>query len=282
VDHVPVYHIPTNDTPQEPLVFTEVVGYEPQAVYTETPNPDNIINWNTNFRDPVFIDNFTGHLQESPPICKWISEAFSVFMKYPAALIFWTFIYFVFAVFSWLPSRLMTHQSSAFVDIVAVLLQLLITVLMFTWDIVGMIFILKLLKARPDSPRDLASQFRLFCATFVEIMKNVRFLVNVVLLLLLLSVIISLGFTCLIIPGVWMAVSFCLSAFIYLEHHEDLQSIVDTLRISKNVVNKHWCGWFGFVLAISFLCLTIIFFPIGYIAYAIALRETVGLRVTQV
>jgi len=284
VDNVPIYHVQTKDMPLEPLVATEVIAFEPQPILTgeATPNPENIISWNTNFRDPVFIDNFVGHLQDSPPICQWLSESFTVFGKSAVSLILWTVVHIVFAVISTLPSKLITHSSGALLDIVAICLQLTLTTMMFAWDIVGMCYILKLLKAHPDSPRDTNSQFRLFYTTFMETIKNGRFLINNVLLALLLGVSIGLGFVCLIIPGVWMAVSFCLSSFIYLEHHEDLHSIVDTLRISKNVVNRHWCAWFGFcILTVLLFCL-VIFTPLAYIAFAIALRDTVGLRVTQV
>jgi len=281
VENVPVYNIPPNDTPREPLItMTDQISLD-QPI-GEIPNPENITNWNTNFRDADFIEKFNGHLQEPPPITQWISEAFSVFMKYAVSMIFWTLFHLVFTGVSSLPARLLGPHTSGLIDIVAIGLQLLLLAFMVLWDIVGMCFILKILKARPDSPRDASSQFRLLYATFIEVVKNVRFIFNYFLLIILLSVAIFLGLFLLIIPGILMAIAFSLSAWIYLEHHDDLQSVVDTLRISKNVVGKHFCTWFGFLIVVFILNVLIIFTPIGYIACGIALRDAVGLRITQV
>jgi len=88
-----------------------------------------------------------------------------------------------------------------------------------------------------------------------------------------------LGILCFIIPGIWLCVAFSLSSYIFVEHHEDLPSdIVDSLRISMNVVNKHWCSWALFVGLLTLMFFFVIPIPIVIVAPAIALVESVGLR----
>jgi len=140
-------------------------------------------------------------------------------------------------------------------------------------------FSFKVLKDRNEFQPDFSAQIGLLLSTAKDILFNYQLVIRAFCLSFLAILAISLGLICLIFPGIWLAVSFTLSNYILVEHYEELpSSIVDSLRLSKNIVNKNWCNWFLLLIVLSLLYLLIVPIPVTYLVLAIAVRETVGLK----
>lgn len=59
---------------------------------------------NFNLRDARFVQGFTGHLQDSPPISAWFSESFGVIGKNLWGFIIWTIFHVIITVVQIVPN----------------------------------------------------------------------------------------------------------------------------------------------------------------------------------
>jgi len=104
---------------------------------------------------------------------------------------------------------------------------------------------------------------------------------------IIITLIISLGLVCFVVPGLWAMVAFTFTPFIFLEYRGSGITVLDSLEISYKMVNKNfWVvlgylvlatlfGLFGFFL---FFIGFIITFPISYISMVYAFDDMFGLN----
>ncbi|GAB6012384.1 hypothetical protein [Viscerimonas tarda] len=88
-----------------------------------------------------------------------------------------------------------------------------------------------------------------------------------------------LGFMFCIIPGIWLAISFCvyLPAYVADRRSEIPCSAVDSIRESYNLVKQDWFGTFAFVFIISIIfavCIMVIAIPLFIVQMTIGLSPT--------
>jgi len=144
---------------------------------------------------------------------------------------------------------------------------------------IGIAFSFKVLKDKDGPQPDFRTQIELLGSTMKEMIFNYQLILRAVAIAILSGFAIGLGLICLILPGIWLAISFSLSYYILIEHHEELPSnILDSMRLSKNIINKNWCNWFLLMIVLSLMSIFIIPIPISILVLCIAVRETVGFK----
>jgi len=216
----------------------------------------------------------------SEQIGNWLSEAVLHVKKFVAAFTIWTIIDLCLITGQIIPNIAFRNSyTSSGMSIFFCAVVILVTLLTMVWNYIGIAFALKVLKQPEDSQLEYGDQIRLLLTTSQEMLSKFQSIFKMIILTLIYSFAVFIGLICLIVPGVWLEVAFSLSMYIFVEYHEELpSSVVDSLRISMNVVNKQWFSWFLFLITCFFLSLLIIPIPIVLMAIAIAFRESVGLK----
>jgi len=101
--------------------------------------------------------------------------------------------------------------------------------------------------------------------------------ISLILLRCIGSVLVGLGMLCFIIPGIYLAICFMFSELLYLEYHKHGLHIGNCLSISRTIIHKNWCAWFGFAIVCGLVSCIPFCFPVSMIALVIAFKDTVGL-----
>jgi len=230
-----------------------------------------------NLRDPQFVSQFDGHLNEPPPIGPWISEATQLALKYFWAYALWTIFYVVCTGLQYVPNTF--HSSTVFLWLLTVLLWFILISIQAVSFLTGVAFSFKVIKDKNGPQLSVGSQISLLLTTTKEIIINYQLVLRTIAVVILTTLAVFLGLICLILPGFWLLISFTLSNYILVEHHQELPScVVDSMRLSKNIVNKYFCNWFLLLIVLGLMYIFIIPIPIIFLVLAIAVRETVGLR----
>jgi len=232
-----------------------------------------------NFSDPHYVSNFSGNLIGGPEIGAYLSEGWQFVKRYVFAFALWTFVQYTVLIVSWLPNYyIRTSSNSVAFSILGTVLSVSLYAIQMIWYFVGVRFVLTIMKRDPNEHLDILPQLELLFSSQRGFLIPAN-IVKMIILYIIYSILVAIGFLLLIIPGIWAAVSFGLSLLIFTEYHEDLpSSIVDSLRISMNVVSKNWCSWFLFFLVCGLISIFIIPAPIAFVAIVISFREAIGLR----
>ncbi len=105
-------------------------------------------------------------------------------------------------------------------------------------------------------------------------------------LYILMILFIIFGFILLVLPGIYLAVSYTF-AFPLMALYSKKLSIIDILEGSRKIISKNWLNWFGFLWLLFFLnlvgllCLVIGVFvtaAVSYIALYCAYKDIVGVN----
>lgn len=59
---------------------------------------------------------------------------------------------------------------------------------------------------------------------------------------------IMIGLFLCIVPGIYLWVTLSFSSMLYVEYRESGLGIIDSMRISRQVIHKQFCGMFGFLI----------------------------------
>jgi len=121
---------------------------------------------------------------------------------------------------------------------------------------------------RAEGNRMAASHFFHACQPRIAIM--------IIAIKFMSGFLVALGFILLIVPGVYLAICLLFSELLYLEFGPHGLTVTQCLSISKTVVSRHWCWWFGFSLLLGLLSLVPFCWPVALIALVIAFRDTFG------
>jgi len=236
---------------------------EPASFYS-TPPPQ----YTQTIQDPAekLEASILERATNAPRICGSISEAFSLLGKhccyYTPAMFLFMFL-FVGVTTSMLYLSFYQGANPTWL----LLLNMILSVL--SPPILGGIFYATLQALRSDAQPMQFSHF-LFCFT-----PQIWF--SLVILRFLSGVIIAVGFLCLFVPGVYFSIAFLLSELLYIEYHKTPGfTFVRALSLSRVVVTRHWCAWFGLAIVAALVSLIPFCWPVGVICLVVAFRDTVG------
>jgi len=95
------------------------------------------------------------------------------------------------------------------------------------------------------------------------------------------SVFICLGLLLFIFPGIYLAVCLSLSQLMFLEFGKHGLGVVECINLSRAIVSRNWCWWFGFFIVIGLISIIPFMLPISMIALTLAFRDAVGLFETH-
>jgi len=94
---------------------------------------------------------------------------------------------------------------------------------------------------------------------------------------LVAGLITAFGLLLLIAPGIYVAVCFAFSQLLFLEYGKHGISWSQSIWLSKSIISKNWCFWFGFLLVLGLLSCVPFLQPVALIALVLGFREAVGL-----
>eukprot|EP01102_Stenamoeba_stenopodia_P020190 TRINITY_DN778_c0_g1_i2.p1 TRINITY_DN778_c0_g1~~TRINITY_DN778_c0_g1_i2.p1 ORF type:complete len:321 (+),score=42.17 TRINITY_DN778_c0_g1_i2:51-1013(+) len=114
-----------------------------------------------------------------------------------------------------------------------------------------------------------------------------QFVLWLLLQSILMGFVISLGFVCLIIPGLMLVILLSFSSYVFIEYKSSGLSIIDGMSLSVKMCWKKfwWITWFN--IAMMFLALSgllalgvgfLVTVPLASLTYAVAFQEIFGLN----
>lgn len=108
---------------------------------------------------------------------------------------------------------------------------------------------------------------------------------ELIVVYLLYAVMVAIGLVLLVLPGFYLAIAMSWGPYILLFYGK---GAYESLDISRKMIHKSWWGMFGFMIVAGLLlniagllvCLVgvLVSLPVSYIAFYVALHETLGLN----
>jgi len=102
---------------------------------------------------------------------------------------------------------------------------------------------------------------------------------------------VSLGLFLLIIPGIYLMVALGFSWALYIEYHHEGLGIFEAMSVSRKMVTRHWCTFFGlsilcffvYILGLMFFIVGILVaIPVVQLTLTFAFRDMFGFSETKV
>ena len=122
---------------------------------------------------------------------------------------------------------------------------------------------------------------------FADFFKGFNYFLPLFLASLAGGFLVGLGCLLLVVPGIYLAVSYMFTTFLILDYRMDFWQALET---SRKIITKNWFAFFGFsfaLFAINILgCLALgigllVTIPVTACAAAIAYKEVIGLHSTE-
>jgi len=228
------------------------------------PNPTRELEISIASRDSV------------PSMCDCISGAFSLYGKYCCHFFGWTILGLGFMtgliISALMPVLLMLKDGKVHhPNPVMYLVQIIISLVLVPFGASISYATLQMIRTEDAGTKG---------ADWIYTFKPHMWL-GLIVLQFLMNLIVGFGMLLLIIPGIYLAVGLCLSQLLYLEFHNRGLGVMQCMTLSRQVVGKNWCWWFGFLLTIGLISIIPFLFPVSMIALALAFRESVGLFETH-
>lgn len=119
---------------------------------------------------------------------------------------------------------------------------------------------------------------------FKDFFKGFNYFLPLVLASIVSGILVTLGFILLIIPGVYLIVSYLFVSMLIVEHHMEFWQAMET---SRQIVTKNWFSVFVFVLMLTAINLVgalalgiglLVTIPLSACLVCVAYREIVGLQ----
>ncbi len=132
--------------------------------------------------------------------------------------------------------------------------------------------------------------FRLLSAQtleFADFFKGFNYFLPLFLASLAGGFLVGIGFLLLIIPAIYLAVSYMFTTFLIIDYRMDFWQALET---SRKIITKNWFAFFGFSFVLFFInilgCLALgagllVTIPVTACATAVAYRDIVGLYSTE-
>ncbi len=118
---------------------------------------------------------------------------------------------------------------------------------------------------------------------FADFFKGFNYFLPLFLASLAGGFLVGIGFVLLIIPGIYLAVSYMFTTFLIIDYRMEFWQALET---SRKIITKNWFAFFGFSFALCVInilgCLAfgvglLVTIPVTACATAIAYKEIVGL-----
>jgi len=99
-----------------------------------------------------------------------------------------------------------------------------------------------------------------------DFMKGTKYIMPVFLLNLVMGILTTIGFYLLVVPGIYLSVSWCLAAMLVIDRDLDFWTAMET---SRRIVSRNWWSVFGALLVFGLVAMAgLIVFGIGYLVTA--------------
>jgi len=202
-----------------------------------------------------------------PATCEVISAAFSLFSKHPAVYLAWLFCFWV-VVGGMVTFSIMLGDHHRNGGTILVLGQLIFNIALIP-------LIHGLYYAAIQVSRSESAEMKL--SYFYYTLTRPTFFLNLVVMSLVIGIIVGIGLILLVIPGVYFAICLMFAQLLFLEYEIHGLTWFQCMTISREVVSRNWCHWFGFAIVICLLSIVPFCLPIAMIAVVLAFRDTFGL-----
>ncbi len=122
---------------------------------------------------------------------------------------------------------------------------------------------------------------------FSDFFRGFNYFLPLFLASLASTLLVSIGFVLLLIPGIYLAIGYMFTTFLVIDYRMEFWQALET---SRKIITKNWFAFFGFSFALfvinilGFLALGVgllVTIPVTACATAIAYKEIIGLYSTE-
>ncbi|MEI6757449.1 MAG: hypothetical protein WCK85_06305 [Chlorobium sp.] len=122
---------------------------------------------------------------------------------------------------------------------------------------------------------------------FSDFFRGINYFLPLFLAALACSILVSIGFILLILPGVYLAVSYMFATFLIIDYRMEFWQAMET---SRQIITKNWFAFLGFALVLTLINLLgilalgvglLVSIPVTSCAIAIAYKDIIGLYSTE-